>query len=48
MGAKEGELSTVHVWAAVFHYVTVRSYLVCILKLMNVYFLNFQILEGLW
>jgi hypothetical protein len=43
MGAKEGESSTGHIWAAGFHHVMARSHLAHILKLITVYFFNFQI-----
>jgi hypothetical protein len=43
MGAKEDESSTGHVWAAGFHHVKARAHLAHILKLMNLYVLNFQI-----
>jgi hypothetical protein len=38
-GTKEGELSTVRVWAAEFHHVTARSRLEGVLKLMYRLFL---------
>jgi hypothetical protein len=39
MGAKEDESSTGHVWAADFHHVMARFWLVGVLKLMNRLFL---------
>jgi hypothetical protein len=39
-GTKEDEPSTGHVWAAVFHHVTVRSRLARVLKLMNGLFIS--------
>jgi hypothetical protein len=38
-GTKEDELSTGRVWAAGFHYVTARSSLARVLKLINLIFL---------
>jgi hypothetical protein len=45
-GTKEDESSTGRVWAAGFHHVTARSRLTRVLKLMNLYFFNFQIFSG--
>jgi head-tail adaptor len=45
-GEKEDESSTGRVWAAGFHNVTARSRLVCVLKIMNLYFFDFPIFSG--
>jgi hypothetical protein len=42
-GIKEDETSTRHVWAARIHYVTARSRLARVLKLMNRLFIQFLI-----
>jgi len=47
-GTKGDESSTGRVCAAGFHHVTARSLLPRVLKLMNLYFFNFQIFLGPW
>jgi hypothetical protein len=41
-GAKEDKSSIGQIWAAGFHHVTVRSRLARVLKLITVYFFNFN------
>jgi hypothetical protein len=46
MGVKKDESSTEHVWAAGIHHVMALSRLAHILKLITVYFFNFQFFGG--